>query len=74
MFYISDRNVGFTAFDMSGQGRYRNLWEHYYKDCQVRFTPTLNPFNAVGYFLEAHNAEFSSFSGFFKTSSFSSVM
>jgi len=29
-----DRNVGFTAFDMSGQGRYRNLWEHYYKDCQ----------------------------------------
>lgn len=26
------KNVGFTAFDMSGQGRYRNLWEHYYKD------------------------------------------
>ena len=22
----------FTVFDMSGQGRYRNLWEHYYKD------------------------------------------
>ena len=22
----------FTIFDMSGQGRYRNLWEHYYKD------------------------------------------
>ena len=19
---------------MSGQGRYRNLWEHYYRDCQ----------------------------------------
>ena len=32
--YIPDRNVGFTAFDMSGQGRYRNLWEHYYRDCQ----------------------------------------
>jgi hypothetical protein len=32
---VLDRNVGFTAFDMSGQGRYRNLWEHYYKDCQV---------------------------------------
>ena len=31
---FSDRNVGFTAFDMSGQGRYRNLWEHYYKECQ----------------------------------------
>jgi len=30
----NDRNVGFTAFDMSGQGRYRNLWEHYYRDCQ----------------------------------------
>ena len=28
------RNVGFTAFDMSGQGRYRSLWEHYYHDCQ----------------------------------------
>ena len=27
--------MGFTAFDMSGQGRYRNLWEHYYRDCQV---------------------------------------
>ncbi|KAM3862241.1 ADP-ribosylation factor-like protein 6 [Diretmus argenteus] len=22
----------FTVFDMSGQSRYRNLWEHYYKD------------------------------------------
>mmetsp|Transcript_22187 Transcript_22187/g.70460 ORF Transcript_22187/g.70460 Transcript_22187/m.70460 type:complete len:188 (-) Transcript_22187:114-677(-) len=22
----------FTCFDMSGQGRYRNLWEHYYKE------------------------------------------
>ncbi len=21
-----------TCFDMSGQGRYRNLWEHYYRD------------------------------------------
>ncbi|XP_023348287.1 ADP-ribosylation factor-like protein 6 [Eurytemora carolleeae] len=30
-----NRSVGFTAFDMSGQGRYRNLWEHYYRDCQV---------------------------------------
>jgi len=25
-------NISFTIFDMSGQGRYRNLWEHYYKD------------------------------------------
>ena len=24
--------LNFTVFDMSGQGRYRNLWEHYYKD------------------------------------------
>ncbi|XP_059489197.1 ADP-ribosylation factor-like protein 6 isoform X4 [Neocloeon triangulifer] len=30
----SDKNVGFTAFDMAGQGRYRELWEHHYKDCQ----------------------------------------
>jgi ADP-ribosylation factor-like protein 6 len=27
------KGVTFTAFDMSGQGRYRNLWEHYYKEC-----------------------------------------
>ncbi|ELU12137.1 hypothetical protein CAPTEDRAFT_202236 [Capitella teleta] len=25
--------LAFTAFDMSGQGRYRNLWEHYYREC-----------------------------------------
>jgi ADP-ribosylation factor-like protein 6 len=24
------KNLNLTAFDMSGQGRYRNLWEHYY--------------------------------------------
>ena len=36
--------MGFTAFDMSGQGRYRNLWEHYYRDCQVAIiiTPDIN--------------------------------
>ncbi len=28
-------NVRFTMFDMSGQGRYRNLWEHYYADTQA---------------------------------------
>jgi len=26
--------VNFVAFDMSGQGRYRNLWEHYYGEIQ----------------------------------------
>ncbi|XP_068755581.1 ADP-ribosylation factor-like protein 6 isoform X1 [Montipora capricornis] len=25
------QSLNFTVFDMSGQGRYRNLWEHYYK-------------------------------------------
>ena len=25
-------NVSFTVFDMSGSGKYRNLWEHYYSD------------------------------------------
>ncbi|GAB6018463.1 ADP-ribosylation factor-like protein 6 [Chamberlinius hualienensis] len=24
--------LNFTAFDMSGQGKYRSLWEHYYRD------------------------------------------
>ncbi|KAF2345461.1 Small GTPase superfamily ARF/SAR type, partial [Trinorchestia longiramus] len=32
--YFSAKNVGLTAFDMSGQARYRNLWEAYYQDCQ----------------------------------------
>ncbi|CAD5110898.1 unnamed protein product [Dimorphilus gyrociliatus] len=31
---FSSKSLQFNAFDMSGQGRYRNLWEHYYKDCQ----------------------------------------
>jgi ADP-ribosylation factor-like protein 6 len=33
-FLGADKNVRFTAWDMSGQGRYRNLWEHYYNDCE----------------------------------------
>ncbi|KAH7821603.1 Arl6 [Monocercomonoides exilis] len=27
--------VDFTMFDMSGAGKYRNLWEFYYKNCQA---------------------------------------
>lgn len=30
---FATKALKFNAFDMSGQGRYRNLWEHYYKDC-----------------------------------------
>ena len=29
---FSKNGLNFTVFDMSGQGRYRNLWEHYYND------------------------------------------
>mmetsp|Transcript_14072 Transcript_14072/g.23346 ORF Transcript_14072/g.23346 Transcript_14072/m.23346 type:complete len:187 (+) Transcript_14072:36-596(+) len=29
---FAKNNLTFTVFDMSGQGRYRNLWEHYYKE------------------------------------------
>jgi hypothetical protein len=29
---FTKNGISFTVFDMSGQGRYRNLWEHYYKD------------------------------------------
>ncbi|EDV25171.1 uncharacterized protein TRIADDRAFT_25605 [Trichoplax adhaerens] len=32
---FASRNLSFTVFDMSGQGRYRNLWEHYYKEAQA---------------------------------------
>ena len=51
--FFSDRNVGFTAFDMSGQGRYRNLWEHYYRDCQVATitTTTLAEYLSPGHHL-----------------------
>ena len=35
-FFLSlSPSVSFTVFDMSGQGRYRNLWEHYYKWAQI---------------------------------------
>lgn len=32
---FSKNGLSFTVFDMSGQGRYRNLWEHYYKEVHV---------------------------------------
>jgi ADP-ribosylation factor-like protein 6 len=28
-------SISFTVWDMSGQGRYRNLWEHYYEDIEA---------------------------------------
>jgi len=39
------KNLSFTAFDMSGQGRYRNLWEHYYK--VKRFSKVSKLLNSV---------------------------
>jgi hypothetical protein len=27
--------VNFTMYDMSGQGKYRQLWEHYYQEAEV---------------------------------------
>uniref|UniRef100_A0A7S2V202 ADP-ribosylation factor-like protein 6 n=1 Tax=Fibrocapsa japonica TaxID=94617 RepID=A0A7S2V202_9STRA len=32
---FSKNNLNFTIFDMSGQARYRSLWEHYYRDVQA---------------------------------------
>ena len=32
---FSQQKIDFTCFDMSGQGKYRTLWEKYYKDCEV---------------------------------------
>jgi GTPase SAR1 family protein len=29
----TDQGVSFTAYDMAGIGRYRNLWEHHFKTC-----------------------------------------
>lgn len=33
--HFSKSSISFTVFDMSGSGRYRNLWEHYYRDAQA---------------------------------------
>ena len=27
--------VHFNAFDMSGQSKYRDMWEHHFEDCEV---------------------------------------
>ncbi|KAJ0396418.1 hypothetical protein ATCC90586_006326 [Pythium insidiosum] len=32
---ITKGNLSFTVFDMSGQSRYRSLWENYYSDVQA---------------------------------------
>ncbi|XP_028413730.1 ADP-ribosylation factor-like protein 6 [Dendronephthya gigantea] len=32
---FATQSLSFTVFDMSGQGKYRNLWEHYYRDAQA---------------------------------------
>ncbi len=32
---FSKNDIHFTVYDMSGQGRYRSLWEHYYVDAQA---------------------------------------
>ena len=32
---FATKTLSFTVFDMSGQGRYRNLWEHYYNECDA---------------------------------------
>lgn len=40
-------SISFTVWDMSGQGRYRNLWEHYYE--WVAFTTHLCRHNLLLY-------------------------
>mmetsp|Transcript_21908 Transcript_21908/g.36677 ORF Transcript_21908/g.36677 Transcript_21908/m.36677 type:complete len:187 (-) Transcript_21908:973-1533(-) len=32
---FSKNNINFTVYDMSGQGRYRSLWEHYYSEVEA---------------------------------------
>lgn len=32
---FASNNIKFTVYDMSGQGRYRSLWEHYYSDVEA---------------------------------------
>ena len=48
--YAQNASIAFTVYDMSGQGRYRNLWEHYYRfenpslleNLFIFFLPVLN--------------------------------
>jgi len=55
---FAKNGVQFTAFDMSGQNRYRNLWEHYFKDAEaivfvvdstdrIRFVVAKNELDAI---------------------------
>ncbi|RMZ96028.1 ADP-ribosylation factor 6 [Brachionus plicatilis] len=32
---VNFRNLNLSLFDMSGQSRYRNLWEHYYREADA---------------------------------------
>lgn len=32
---FAKNNLHFTVYDMSGQTRYRSLWEHYYAEVQA---------------------------------------
>jgi ADP-ribosylation factor-like protein 6 len=32
---FSKSKIDFTVFDMSGQGKYRSLWEKYYDESEV---------------------------------------
>ena len=42
--------INFTAMDMSGQGKYRSLWEKYYRQSEVSFFSMPNHFHlTIGY-------------------------
>jgi ADP-ribosylation factor-like protein 6 len=41
---FSKSKINFTVFDMSGQGKYRNLWEKYYDESEVT---NINKYNAT---------------------------
>ena len=41
---FSKNNINFTIYDMSGQGRYRSLWEHYYSDVQAIIYGTMSTY------------------------------
>ncbi len=48
---FSSCSLSFTVFDMSGQGRYRNLWEHYYKWVCQYYKKTNKPYLSFRYVL-----------------------
>lgn len=46
---FSKSKIDFTVFDMSGQGKYRDIWQQYYAESEVKFLKLSNIGNNICY-------------------------